>query len=659
MTVSVDGFLSAFFGAGNSVLPEADFSHPIRGEYVAKFVAPLRQGLRRPVILPRQHDNGRTDAYVITWDATQTTSIRAIIEAFVAHSIVPFDGRVARLQPDDPVDAAVIFLVGRETTFVLRPPTREAQQALWRALALLQDLLEARPERSQPIPRPPGRILADFNAALAAGAATTSDELLDEMAALGGFSPINLAYLRVHRLSRLGRDGELLRLPALDDVISSRPPRVVAEEILAAWARYDLVDLDVSTATVLASLDTIRLPNAVRVSPLAANIDVSQARGDSLMALAVVALLRRDGGLAAELLAVGALPPSMQQALRDLIGGGEEATENPPAPAVVADGDDAAEGEQVGRAHPPQTWAEWGHLVAQDSASWSATEEVWVDWPAPSTEDAELADALETVDDVGAERAWSMVGPFIDADNLGRPAWRSARSLLLLAATYDRWSPADLAGVQALLEVFTRGGPPASDYRDTLDVIAGSASRWASVGNAIPALDMVDVLARSACSDADARLRFCLQTLEPLHRHRWRLQPELLWLAARVGQELDVDLDWTVADPEEQTAANLGAPTVLLYSLDAGALRRAADGLIALAPQARVHTSSSKVGSDQLRSHARGADAIALATRCAKHAATGFIRQHARWEASIREADGAGSASLLRAALAAIQELSA
>jgi len=56
-----------------------------------------------------------------------------------------------------------------------------------------------------------------------------------------------------------------------------------------------------------------------------------------------------------------------------------------------------------------------------------------------------------------------MVGPFIDADDMGRPAWRSARSLLLTAAAYDRWSPADLAGVQALLEVFTRGAPPATD----------------------------------------------------------------------------------------------------------------------------------------------------------------------------------------------------
>jgi hypothetical protein len=168
---------------------------------------------------------------------------------------------------------------------------------------------------------------------------------------------------------------------------------------------------------------------------------------------------------------------------------------------------------------------------------------------------------------------------------------------------------------------------------------------------------MVDVLARSAAADTDARLRFCLQALEPINRHRLRLSPELLWLASRISQELQLDLDWTLPQAEdEQIEADLGAPVVLLYSLDTGALRRAQEGLSSVAPEARIHTSSSKVGSDQLRSYARGADAIALAIRCAKHAATGFIRQHAREVASIREADGAGSASLLRAALSAVRD---
>ncbi|WP_336031211.1 hypothetical protein [Geodermatophilus sp. FMUSA9-8] len=646
MTIAVDDFLEHFFGRGNTVLPGADFSHA-RGDYVAQFVAPLREGVRRPVFLPRQEDNGRTDAYVITWHVAQAASVRAMLEAFVAHSVVPFDGRVARLRPDDPVDAAVLDLVGANTTFVLQPTSRDAQQELWRKLAVLRDLLAARPERDRPVPRPPGRVLADFNAALAAGAASTSDELLDELAILGGFSPLNLAYLRVHRLARLGRDGELLRLPELDDVIASRPPRVVGEEILAAWARYDLADVDWTVPAPMSSLDLRELPNAGRVRPLIDDLDPLEASDDALRAAAVLSSLSRDIRTGAALLATDRLPRTLQQALHDLVP-----TATPPA-AVVDTSDDAANPAEAAPGHPPQTWAEWGRRIAENDVSWTLTDEVWAAWPAPHTEDEDLAKSLETVGDAGAERAWSMVGPFIDADDMGRPAWQSARSLLLLAAAYDRWSPADLAGVQALLEVFTRGAPPAKDYRDTLDVIGGSAARWASVANALPTLDMVDVLARSAASDTDARLRFCLQALEPMNRHRLRLSPELLWLAARVSEELYLDFDWTLPSLARAPETDLGPSTVLLYSLDEGVLKRAETGLQALLPRARVHTSSSKAGSAHLRSQVRSANLIVLATRCAKHAATGFIRQHARPDATVREADGAGSASLLRAITAA------
>lgn len=653
MTIAVDDFLEHFFGPGNTVLPGADFSHA-RGEYVAQFVAPLRDGMRRPLFLPRQQDNDRTDAYVITWHVAQAASVRAMLEAFVAHSVVPFDGRVARLQADDPVDAAVLGLVGAHTTFLLRPTSRDAQQELWRKLAVLRDLLAARPERDQPVPRPPGRVLADFNAALAAGAASTSAELLDELAILGGFSPLNLAYLRVHRLARLGRDGELLRLSELDDVIASQPPRVVGEEILAAWARYDLADVNWTDPAAVSSLTLRELPNAGRVRPLVADLDPLGTSEDALRAAAVLSLLSRDILYGAAPLPADRLPLAVQQALQGLV----PTATTPPTAAFVDTNDDATDPAEAVPSHPPQTWAEWGRRIAEDDISWALTDEVWAEWPAPHIEDKDLAKSLETVGDAGAERAWSMVGPFIDADDMGKPAWQSARSLLLMAAAYDRWSPADLAGVQALLEVFTRGAPPDADYRDTLDVIGGSAARWASVANALPTLDMVDVLARAAATDTDARLRFCLQALEPINRHRLRLAPELLWLAARISHELQLDLDWTLPRAnEEGSEADLGAPVVLLYSLDTGALRRAQEGLSAVAPQARIHTSSSKVGSDQLRSYARGADVIALATRCAKHAATGFIRQHAREAASIREADGAGSASLLRAALAAVKDM--
>ena len=59
-------------------------------------------------------------------------------------------------------------------------------------------------------------------------------DLLDQIAAVGGLSPTNLANLKIKRLARLGRDAELLRLPGLADVVLTRPPAPIRDAILAA-----------------------------------------------------------------------------------------------------------------------------------------------------------------------------------------------------------------------------------------------------------------------------------------------------------------------------------------------------------------------------------------------------------------------------------------
>ena len=94
---------------------------------------------------------------------------------------------------------------------------------------------------------------------------------------------------------------------------------------------------------------------------------------------------------------------------------------------------------------------------------------------------------------------------------------------------------------------------------------------------------------------------------------------------------------------------------MLLYSLDEGVLERTKTLLGEIAPNADVRLSHDKVGSQSLKQQARGAEVIVMATRCAKHAATGFIRQHASGTSVVAEADGSGSASLLRAAIAALR----
>ena len=653
-------FVEGFFGPGNAALPGADLNGP-RGPRIQLYLAPLLAGVRRAMILPRTYPDGRTDAYVVAWDTAEAAQLRRLIDAFVGYSLVPFDGRLSRLREGDPVDAAVIDLVGRNTTYVLRSsPDPSAQQAMWRRLMTLRDLLNNRPDRPKSIPRSAGRLLADLQASVAVGAAQTSAELLDELKSAGGISPLNLAYLRAHRLGRLGRSGELIRMPELDDIIASRPPADVAEAILGAWAQVEFVGVDFDDADDLAHAVAGVGDRALQMATLcvgAAPIDTPVR-----LAVAMICLVRRDAVLATRILPADDLPAALAEAVHGLTESHSVSavapTASPPAPVL-----DVVPEVPPGfpEKEAPESWAAWVRELDSASTDPLSLGPDWSEWPIPADDDEGLAAAIEDAGDAQADGVWAAVGPFLDADSFGVPAWRSAGAFLLQAATYDRWTPADLVSVQALLEVFTRGAPASSEYADMLGLIGGSISRWASVSNVESTLDLVDVLARAGYSDAEARMRFVTMSLEPLHRGRWRLGADSIWLAGQIAVEVGLDWDWTV--PGTESSSNIAEHdsyedlTLLIYSLDPGALQRSVDGLAKLAPGLKIHKSSHKAGTDQLRDQTRSADAIALATRCAKHAATGFIRQHAREGAAIREADGAGSATLLRAAFAALGDV--
>lgn len=636
--MSVDDFLSAFFGPGNLVLPGLDFNSDA-GRKLAPYVEPLRSGTRVPIVLPRRTAEF-ADAYVICWDQSQANSLRATLYAFVAHSYVPFDGRLARLDPADPVDNAVLQLVGPGTTYRLRPTGRANATRMWRALDTMSTALRARPQRVSSVPRPLGRILAEYRAALAAGNAAGSADLLEELGT-AGLSAVNLAYLRIHRLSRLGRDGELLRFAQLVDVIRSLPPDVIRDAILAAWLRLRLPDSDLANAdaVVLAAVD---LPRDDEGVDLLVRAPLGGLSNQAILAIAVIATRRVDHGLAAA--ALEQLGYTSQPVPVITPSHSDEADQKP----------DTADDQYWNATAAPTTWLEWAtHLTT------TAYEDVeWATWPAPVESDQDLAAVIEQLTDAEADAAWNMVGPFLDADAFGRPAWRTARALLLHAASYDRWAPGDVSAIQALLEVFLRGSPPALDYCDVLDLFAATAPRWAVANNALAVLDMIDDVTHSPVSDADARLRFAAATLEPLARHRRRLTSDLLWLAAQLSADLGVPLDWDVADAgtDDEATPPIQAK-VLIYSLDDGVLQRTAERLSQSFPRVVVQLANDHVGTPQLRAHARNADLIALATRCAKHAATGFIRDHAASHAVIVEADGAGSASLLRAVSSGLLDL--
>jgi len=633
-------FISAFFASPNAVWPNADPTHDT-ADYLRQFIAALDGRNEIPLILPRKHEDWQTaSAYVICWDTAHAGRIRYLLESAVAHNWCHFDGRVARLDSSDPVDSAVLNLVGAGTTFILRP-VQSTSTPMFQALSRLVKLLASAPPRQASTPRPIGRMLTDFELALASGLAQTSADLLREIEQVGGISHENTAFLHVRRLGRLGRDKDLLSDPALPTLILAEPPRLVREAVLGAWGRTHLADCDLESGTLSDAIETLRStrPDVAMVvdGSLAASTDLN-----ALSVAALVAIAREDAGLARALSTSGLTLPHAVRARLQLVASGEEL----PQEALVVR--ETTIGEPV-ESPAPNSWAEWFDSI-QTSEPPSISIEMAQAWPPAFLADSDLAERVDELSETATPLLFGGLAAFIETDGFSNPAWRTAAALLRLHLLTGRLTPSDLGAVSALLEIFLRGAPDEAAYVALLEDLQAFGSQWVAVTNPATAVDIADRVACGPVVNQNARAIFVAGTLGPLHSQRHRLSPHMRVMASLATSDVGLGWDWSVDEPELPPASTIinSRPTILLYSLDTGVLARVSAALAQLVPGSTVHSSSAKVGSAALKHQARNSDLIVVATRCAAHAATGFITDNAG-AARICYPDGSGSGSMMRA----------
>jgi hypothetical protein len=646
----IESFLAAFFGPGNGVQLDPDPNSQL-GIWLAPMLQVARRPSEVPVVLPRRRpDEDRRLAYVIAWDRAHATLVAELLTAFVGPTYSYFDGLPAALDPNDPVERAVIDLVGPDTTFILLSPTTKHETGAWEALRQMQRAVDRRPIRNWHIPKPVGRLLGEFEVALAAGDNTTSEALLEQMAATGGLGGANLNNLRIKRLARLGRDAELLALPTLVDVAAANPPVPIRDAILTALYHHSVATLldsnDIDAARTSLVTDGTAIPDDLQTG-------LSELSAEALWVVLLAADLRDDQSTLMRLL----YEPTLRERLdrHPQLVASVEAQHARPAATLPSPPD----------LIPDPVLSSWAdlarsHAAGELTATVALRQESWRDWPKPYTVDNDLAATIKGLDNVQGERIWQLLGAFLDADDFGRPAPLTALEFLQLALIHSWFSPADLAGIVALAEIVLRSSPDRATYASLLDDLAAETNRWVSADRALVVLDLADLVVRMPCPDHEARLRLALNLLSPLVAHVGRLDDDLRMFAQRLDGELGTGLTWPQIAAAEQpvtgpTLADLPALKVMLYSLDEAALDRTRAVLAELVPQLIIHTSSDHVGSPQLKQHSRHSDIVILATRCATHAATGFIRAHVAASATIDEANGCGSASLLRAATAALQ----
>ena len=648
-------FLEQFFGGGNVAWDGRDPNSPA-GQRVAIYLDALgEQRVERTVVLPYQAGIGQSvDAYVLC-PPSQTTKTATYLRSFVGSSFCAFDGKVTTLSGDDPSQMAILDFDPEAHAFVLRFRT-DRQAAGWTQLRRLAALLSKSPSRGSQQQRGVARLLTDFQVALASGLSSESGLLLEEISALGGLSGFNLSYLKIDRLSRLGRMDELRRLPELIDVVSSNPPLAVCADVANAVRMSDLPEnLNGETLpSALASLERTELD----LQRLFWHGDVNFSASGRIVA-GLLAHAREDSRT---LSAIEWEADELEYASLLGVNGGSEDAPSPEVAsaevkheAVSPGGDETLETSETVIAN----WSDWIQALRVGGARNVFGSLEWQEWASPADSDVDIAELLSGLSDTESEMIWRLVGPLVDSDDYGQPAWRSARALIEMGLLFEFFRPADLSGITSLLDIYLRGAPSPNDYRELLSAITAEAPRWVAVERAVLALDLVDVLARSASPDTDARTACAWSILAPLSAHAARLDDELSQFAESLSLELGVVLEWpTPAEHVSPAGATLGGSGMLLiYSLDEAVLRRTKAQVEQLAPGVTIRTSHDKVGSDRLRAWCRSADAVAMATRCAKHAATGFIQTHRRVDSALFEADGAGSASLLRAAVSALSQI--
>ncbi len=650
-----DQAILTFFSNPNIVWPDMAADHP-SAERITSFLRALDTRGECPLVLPRRDVAGSPSTiYIVCWDRSHAGRMRPLLQAAAADYLSPFDGRVASLSAADPVEAAIHSMVGSGTTFVLKP-TAQTEGRLIVALQRLVRSLHGRPRRTPVLPRPVGRMLREFVLALAAGAVEQSAAILQEIERAGGISHENVAFLQIQRLGRLGRDRELLAHGSLPTIVHTEPPEAVREIILAAWARSNLyldevLDLD-GAAKCLSD-------EPIDIAMLVGEWVAARSDPDALTVGALVSLARDDAVLGEALLANERLPDEVRVRLAGL---------RPPATAM-----EEVEAEQDARSLavldiepratvvtdepvPVRSWLEWLDGLGNGAAGPPVMDLV-ESWEPAWQVDAELGRAIDDLSDLATDALLAGVAAFLDTADAGHPAPRTAHAFTSRYLIEERFGPADLSALAALVAIFLSSAPSRDDYVALLDDIGTFAPQWSSVATAAQALDLADTVACGPRPSPEAQAQFISAVLSPLNAQRQRLPGGLRSLASIVTSDAGLQWDWTVpvaGDERDFIDLPVGM-SVLIYSLDAGTLNRVAASLNEQYPTLTVHQSSDKVGTPALRQHSRKADLVAIATGRAAHAATGFITDNAGGR--ICYPDGCGAASMLRVIEANLNEL--
>jgi hypothetical protein len=284
-----------------------------------------------------------------------------------------------------------------------------------------------------------------------------------------------------------------------------------------------------------------------------------------------------------------------------------------------------------------------------------------VEWPArPILRDRDAITALAGHVNRGATSgvvAFSRVVPYLidwldRVPDDARPAIVDVQEALIAHLALEDQTRAGLDLLGSFAADVIAAGLDVAHYEWVLEHLEERWQGARSPATITWAADLIEVVIDQPCPDRARRTTFVATLLQTSAEFFSRIPADMQDLMGRLARELN--LERLLPTVREEVEIH-GIPTrevrgvvIGLYSLTESALRRAHDYLTGRWPGLQVVTRADHVASDELVNLARTADLMVVATRSAKHAATGFISDHRPTRLPTRYARGKGSASLVR-----------
>ena len=228
-------------------------------------------------------------------------------------------------------------------------------------------------------------------------------------------------------------------------------------------------------------------------------------------------------------------------------------------------------------------------------------------------------------------------------------------SLFLAVSADDDISINQMFVLNRLAEMRLELGTSIEEYSEIAEELRSTIYRLDSPAVIESALEACEILVSHPCGSIDRRVSVFAATSASLAKWRRRATSAQLALFSLLCEELGAGLSTAITVPElqedhvETEWSRLSGLKIALYSLQEGAVKRAAQLLKKMIGDARVDIFSDHVGgSPALRTAAQQSNIFVITTAAAKHSATAFIESKRPKGAITLYANGQGTSSILR-----------